>query len=524
MAKNTLGSASLILGANSRGLRQGLNKARQSMGRFRLFATKTASSISAALGPILAVAAPLAVFAGGFYVASRKVSQAFEDIDKSAKMARRLGIATETFSALEIAADQAGLSQEQFAGGIRYLNTQLSQAQRGIQGAVDKFRLLGISEQQLAGKSNIEALEMVADQISQMAPGAQRAALAAQVLGEEMGGRFVSLLEQGGQGIRAFIAEQQRLGNTFTDAEARMVESANDSWSQFYANINAIWRRLAITLAPAVKEIGDSLQAAYEAARPLVRFLTRVAGMAMGPVIAAFRILAELARTIGAWVRSWGLRFVSLPNLIGPTITAVKNMTLGVIRLGKTITTAAADFVQGFGQRAMQVIHTILGQMEGMARFGGRISPELARVADSLRGMQRDMPAAMRQLTQWADSMRNIDTSGAEAQVNAFFERVQRRGQAAASAFNRNLRPPSSFALPRREARFRPATMALRGSQEAITAILHHRMGSQGRTAQQRAINQRQQQLAQQRQGNRLLERIREQLAAGGAGIQAAGI
>src|ERR1051326_4365428 len=93
-------------------------------------------------------------------------------------MSQRTGIGVESLSALGFAAGQVGIDMEQLERSLKFMEKTIGGAGAGSQEAAGHIQKLGLTVQQLVGKSPEQPLRTISDAMSKIGDPAQRAATA----------------------------------------------------------------------------------------------------------------------------------------------------------------------------------------------------------------------------------------------------------------------------------------------------------------------------------------------------------
>ena len=203
------------------------------------------------------VLAPAAV--AGFFGAI--VKGAADSADAAAKSARSLAITTEAYQELSFAADQAGLSQEQFSAGLRTLSRNAFNAENGSKELAKAFSRAGVALRGADGtlKTSDELLSNLADTYVNAANKAEVIPLFSKLLGEENGARFVSLLANGSKGIDDLRRKAKQLGIVFDHETAVAAEQFNDSMSNLRNTMSGLGFSFSKQLLPSLLKFTDAL-------------------------------------------------------------------------------------------------------------------------------------------------------------------------------------------------------------------------------------------------------------------------
>ncbi len=241
-----MGSLFVGLGLNAQGFLTGIDRASAKLSGF-------AGGLLGAINPLNALIG--GALSGAGFVALIKGSM--DSIVATRRLANQLGIDVEAMSALQYAAKRAGLNVDDMATGLFHLQRALGEARTGSEEAINKFRGLGLSANDLAKMSLDLALGKVADALNKLPTAADKAKAIQDIFGR--GGRgLVGLLSQGSEGIKKFMDEAKKLGLTFTAFDADKVKAAKLAFDQMGESIRAVGIRLAIDIAPLVEAVAKS--------------------------------------------------------------------------------------------------------------------------------------------------------------------------------------------------------------------------------------------------------------------------
>ena len=150
--------------------------------------------------------------------------------DEVKDLSERLGITTETISKMNHAAKMNGLTNTDMANSLRFLSVRLGEASIGGELATKAFKSLGVDVRDANGnlKSVDEILPEVADGFQNLDSGAQRAAIAQQLM-SEAGTKMVGLLSQGSEGLAELSEEAEKFGLVISDQAGQNASDFNDS-------------------------------------------------------------------------------------------------------------------------------------------------------------------------------------------------------------------------------------------------------------------------------------------------------
>lgn len=243
-----IGSIHVSLGLDSAAFQAGLAKAQSGLGKF----AKAAKIGFAAVAVAAAAAGTALAFA---------VKGSIDRADGLSKAAQRIGVTTEALSRLEWAAKLSDVSLEQLSTGMQRLSrNMLDVSNGGGKQAATAFKALGISVTDASGKlrSSDEVFADIADRFSRMPDGAEKTALAMQLLGKS-GAEMIPLLNSGKDGLKAMAEESDRLGNTLSTKTGRAAEAFNDSITRLQAGVAGMVNKIAEAALPTLNSLIETL-------------------------------------------------------------------------------------------------------------------------------------------------------------------------------------------------------------------------------------------------------------------------
>lgn len=257
----------------------GFTKRLQSMGG----AFSTAAS---AIGPVGVAVAGLGVVMGTGAAAAKGF---FEDMREGANVAdalnetaNRTGLTVEQVSRLKYATEQSMASFEGLNVGLRFLAKNLYEAQTGGQEMQATLKAIGFEGAEASGflGQSDEALLKIADRLAKIPDAGTRTALALKLMGRGAA-ELVPFLSQGGDAIRALMADSDRLGATVSSKAGELGDAFNDAFGRMNRAIDGFKTRLlevggegVITAIDRVTEAIAKLTTNHKALAGLERIIT----------------------------------------------------------------------------------------------------------------------------------------------------------------------------------------------------------------------------------------------------------
>jgi len=425
MAATVLGSLLVSLSLDSANFRRGTREAQTAMQRLDRFAKASLAVVSAA-----AVAA-----AGAMLKLGLDAVTAADDIYMASI---RLGIGTEELSRLKYAAEQSDVTFEQLQTSLQRLGRNMYDASRGVGAGRQAFDALGISVTDTDGtlKSTTQVIQEVADKFVDMEGGAQKGALAMQLMGRG-GAAMIPLLNEGAAGIAELTAEADAFGVVITQETGAAAEAFNDNLARLRGVTGALGVTIAAELLPHLLRFTNFLINNQDRIRT---FTADVARLAVGTVNFISSVARNTEREINgiisaynrlsAFDRDFSNRVVSMASGRGamaflPQRRETSAMTFGVSGAMQAMRDAALHvnaLRTGFGGAEDAAVS--LGSVGGTAisrGLGGGMADTAAQATRLQSVLDRIFPRAARE-RQYAEDLALVgdNASAAAALLNEY--------------------------------------------------------------------------------------------------------
>ncbi len=199
-------------------------------------------------------------FAGAFSVSQVVgfTKAVIDSADEVARVSQIVGLSAESYSALQYAAQQAGVESATLQTSLTKLSKTMVEASDGTGDAADAFKALGISVKESDGslKASDTLLEDVAAAFAQYADGATKVAAAQAIFGKS-GAELIPLLNEGRSGIEALKEEAAKLGLVISSEAAASADQFNDTLDRLKGAVAGAAQQSVSTLLPALTRIAE---------------------------------------------------------------------------------------------------------------------------------------------------------------------------------------------------------------------------------------------------------------------------
>jgi len=259
--------------------------------------------------------------------------------DATAKLAGRLKTTTEELTALQHAADHAGVSQGELVGALKHVGQELSKIDKEGSGSV--FSRLHVSAKNADGtlRSTVDLLPEIADRLAQVKDESKRAALAQEVFGGSSQA-MAGMIEGGGDAMRQSMRSAHEMGIVLSSVAAKNSEELVDSLTDLKAVSGAMSRQFLGAFIPAISRGTKYLTALLTDAKGLPRVgldktikgITWALEALSTPLGKAALGFTTLAAGMGA------IKLVGMSATLAPIVAGLKGVAVAA-------GTAAAPFI-----------------------------------------------------------------------------------------------------------------------------------------------------------------------------------
>ena len=216
--------------------------------------------------------------------------QSIKTADNIGKTAKAVGLSAETLQELRFAAAQTGVEVRGLDDSVKRFNRRVGEfATSGGGPAALAIKTLGIEIRDTNGavRSSEAIFIDTVDAMSKMESQAQRAAIAAQLFGDDFGPKLTPLLDQGVDGIARLREEARNLGIVLSNETVAAAERAEDTFGRLDALIRG----------QVTKAFAENADAIADATEAMIAF-----------VVESFKAFNALRKFFGVETEEEGLR------------------------------------------------------------------------------------------------------------------------------------------------------------------------------------------------------------------------
>jgi hypothetical protein len=414
---NAIGTGAVILTANADGVEPGLNKATSSLQKWAKDSDKIAAKVNSSAaksvgsnmgssivavggGGLAAAGATIGTLIGGpagtalggaigsgVGAAVSAGAGFFEDATKSVKelaaqgkVAASLGVSSDQFMGLGLAAKKAGVDQEQFAAVLGKMEGKVAQAAAKGGAYAESLSSIGLSAKQVAGMSADQQLLAISTAISTLPDAGQKAAAAIELFGEQ-GTKLLPMLTQGGAKLQEFADKQKSMGTAIGDGDMEAVSKAAAAIPKVQAQFDGLWNRIVVGVAPVIEAVGGALTQAFDAVRPIIQWVGDAGQMYFQVWGAVLQVVVSEVIEVATSIAKWAGEFTGLSG----SMTSGGDLVFMVMKK--------------IGVGAAYVWDALKAGTGVMAQVAGKIVEGFGKVLDVIESainLAKDLPEAIR--------------------------------------------------------------------------------------------------------------------------------
>ncbi len=216
----------------------------------------TAKKIGAALGAAAAAVGTACVAAGKkLWDMANEVGAAGDQIDKTSQ---KIGISAESYQKWGYVFERCGADVDNLQSGMKKLSTVITDAAAGSDSATEKLAAVGLSIEDLNGKSQDEQLSIVIAALQGMEAGAERTAAANDLLGKSATD-MAAVLNMSAEETERLKQEVEDYGMIMSNEAVAASAAFEDSLTTLSHTAGGLKNRMVGELLPGITQITDGL-------------------------------------------------------------------------------------------------------------------------------------------------------------------------------------------------------------------------------------------------------------------------
>lgn len=315
------------------------------------FGSKLGAAAKVGAAAVAAVGAAATAAVGSFVSSAGAVAEYGDSIDKASQ---KMGISAEAYQEWDAILQHSGTSIGAMSGVMRTLN-------KAVEGNSEAFAELGISQEQLANMNAEEVLSATISALQGMEDGADRTALATELLGrgaQELG----PLLNTSAEATEAMRQRVHELGGVMSNEAVAASAAYQDSLQDMTTAFSGLKNNLMTEFMPAMSSVMDGVTAIFTGDQAGIGKIKQGLGQLVGELMSKIPEIAE----VGGGILSTLIDSISsnLPMLITAGLSLVQTVGDAILQnlpiLVESGLSIIVQLAESIGQSLPELIPTIV--------------------------------------------------------------------------------------------------------------------------------------------------------------------
>lgn len=204
-------------------------------------------------------------------------------------MSQKLQMSTDGFQEWDYVLGQNSINIESMAGGVKKVVNSFDDAAAGSETAINAFGRIGLSVDDLKGKSPEDMLNMTITALQGVADPAEKAALANELLGKS-GSELAPILNMTGEELEAYKGKAHELGLVMSEEAVTAGDDFGDKMDDVTSSLGMLVTKVGMELLPIVSQFLDWVIANM----PMIQ---NVFSIVMGAISSAVTIVIDVFKT-----------------------------------------------------------------------------------------------------------------------------------------------------------------------------------------------------------------------------------
>ena len=183
----------------------------------------------------------------------KSTAQYGDEIDKTSQ---KIGFSASAYQKWDYAMQIAGTSMQNCSMGLKTMTNKIDDALNGSSNAIEMFDKLGISVDDLKGKTREDIFGMVVSGLQNTSDELTKAAIANDVFGRS-GQELMPLFNQTTEGTQKLLEEAEKYGMVMSDEAVENSAAFNDSLTKMQKTMDGVKNKIFAELLPGFSTVMD---------------------------------------------------------------------------------------------------------------------------------------------------------------------------------------------------------------------------------------------------------------------------
>ena len=222
---------------------------------FEKFASAAKKAAEVAAASIAAIGAAAVATAKKIWNLAKETAQYGDTIEKNSQ---KVGLSMKSYQQWDYAMNLAGTSMQDCTNGLKTLTNTFDDANNGSKSAQEKFKRLGISLDDLKGKSREEVFGETVKALQNISDETTKAALANDMFGKS-GQNLLPLFNQTNEETEKLLQEAEKYGMVMSDDAVKASADFQDSLTKLKGTLNGVKNSMMGDFLPSLTLVMDGL-------------------------------------------------------------------------------------------------------------------------------------------------------------------------------------------------------------------------------------------------------------------------
>lgn len=313
---------------------------------------KTAIKGVAAIGTTMVAAGGVAV--GSLVKMAKATAETGDHIDK---MSQKIGMSAEAYQKWDYVARISGTSIDGLKMGFKTLTNTIDKANKGNAEAVDKFKQVGVSMDDLKNKSREQIFEDTIKGLQNMKDETERSALANKLLGRA-GMELGPMLNSTNADLDKLMKTAEDYGMIMSDKAVKASAQFQDSVTTMQMTMQGMKNRMMAEFLPALTQVTDGLALVFKG--DVGEGSKKMEEGIQGLVDKITEALPKLLKVGGSIIKGIAQSIINnLPQIVDMGVTIFQNLIQGLTEAIPQIVSMLPTILKSILDGIIQILPTI---------------------------------------------------------------------------------------------------------------------------------------------------------------------
>ena len=296
--------------------------------------------------------------------------------DEIDKMSQKIGISAESYQEWDYVLERSGASIDGLQGGMKKLSTVITDAANGSDSANAKLAALGLTVDDLNGKSQDEQLSIVIGKLQEMESGSERTAAASKLLGSSATD-LAAVLNMTAEETEALKQEAHDYGMVMSDEAVKSSAAFEDSLTKAKGSINGLKYSIAEQFLPDVTSAVQMFADVVAGKKGIDGVLDEVGKMVEKLLPKILKGVTKLGEGVSKAIKKAIPKLIKIITEAAPEI--LKTASAITLELAKALIASVPDLISAILLIANDLIRTITAELPNIVNAIVEVVPDLVQ-------------------------------------------------------------------------------------------------------------------------------------------------